>query len=109
MRRGRHVPFMPLEKHDLTDVFINLLSRRERRERLTGNLARLSWTAAVPVWLASKAEYDDPPNSAFTVEGAKETPIIMSRYVTRALRLQQESPPAQWCAPSTPPICTAGE
>jgi hypothetical protein len=92
---------MPLEKHDLTDVFTNLLSRRERRERLNGNLARLTWTAAVPVWLASKAEYDD---SQYTVEGAKETPTIMSRYVSRALRLQQESPPAQWCAALYPPF-----
>jgi hypothetical protein len=96
-RRCRLVPFLPLQKHDLVEVFLDLLRRREHRERLNGNLARLQWTDAVPAWLASKAEYD---RWGYTIEGAKEAQTIMTRYVSRALRLQQETPPPQWCAAS---------
>eukprot|EP00241_Pyramimonas_parkeae_P006772 CAMPEP_0114226676 /NCGR_PEP_ID=MMETSP0058-20121206/1364_1 /TAXON_ID=36894 /ORGANISM="Pyramimonas parkeae, CCMP726" /LENGTH=323 /DNA_ID=CAMNT_0001337427 /DNA_START=271 /DNA_END=1242 /DNA_ORIENTATION=- len=88
------VPFLPLEQPHVVEVIVDLLQKRAARETAAGNMAKLSWTSDVPTWLAAKAEYDD---GKYAIEGAKEAQTIISRHVTRALRLYESSHPNREC------------
>ena len=57
----------------------------------------LSWDSATVDMLASKVEYEG--DGGYAIEGAKEAPVVLSRYVSRALRrlrqrVQEQEPDA---------------
>jgi hypothetical protein len=52
--------------------------------RSPGPRQELSWDNETVSMLASKVEYEG--EGGYAIEGAKEAPVVLSRYVSRALR-----------------------
>ncbi|KAK9821179.1 hypothetical protein WJX74_005314 [Apatococcus lobatus] len=83
------LPFLPLEQSDLRrlfDIRLNAIAA----DLLQAQQAELTWAPDVIAFLCDKVDYD----GRYSIEGAKEASVLLTRYVSRALRQwQQQQPP----------------
>ena len=80
------VPFVPLDRAAVKSIVHSQLERRGRAKKLRGELGRLEWDDTVLERLVQEVEFE----GEYAIEGGKEVSIVLSRCVTRALRLLAE-------------------
>ena len=81
------VPFVPLDRVAVKAIAHAQLERRGRVKKLRDELGRLEWDDAVLETLVDEVEFE----GEYAIEGGKEVAIVLSRCVTRALRLLAEA------------------
>ena len=80
------LPFFPLEAAHLRELFVRRLAERGEALEAAG-LGRLSWEPAVIDHLLALVEFD----GAYPIEGAKEVGILLSKTVSRPVRVWAEA------------------
>ena len=81
------VPFVPLDREAVKSIVHAQLEQRGKRKAERRELRRLEWDDAVLERLVDEVEFEGD----FAIEGGKEVAIVLSRCVTRALRLLAEA------------------
>lgn len=81
------VPFVPLDREAVKSIVHQQLEQRGKRKAERRELRRLEWDDAVLERLVDEVEFEGD----FAIEGGKEVAIVLSRCVTRALRLLAEA------------------
>ena len=75
-------PFVPLDRTAVIRVIASHLAARRAAKVSSGEYADLTWTEDVVAFLAGRVEFE----GKYAIEGGKEAPATLSRWVTRALR-----------------------
>jgi hypothetical protein len=81
------VPFVPLDRAAVKSIVHAQLVERGRIKKHRRELGRLEWDDDVLERLVDEVEFE----GKYAIEGGKEVSIVLSRCVTRALRLLAES------------------
>lgn len=81
------VPFVPLDHAAVKSIVHAQLVERGRIKKHRRELGRLEWDDNVLERLVDEVEFE----GKYAIEGGKEVSIVLSRCVTRALRLLAES------------------
>lgn len=81
------VPFVPLDRAAVKSIVHAQLVERGRIKKHRHELGRLEWDDDVLERLVDEVEFE----GKYAIEGGKEVSIVLSRCVTRALRLLAES------------------
>jgi len=84
-------PFVPLDREAVKAITHAQLEQRGKRKVERRELRRLEWDDAVLERLVDEVEFD----GQFAIEGGKEVAIVLSRCVTRAIRILAESETAR--------------
>ena len=80
------VPFVPLDRVAVKSIIHGQLERRGAIKKRRGELRRLEWDDKVLDRLVDEVEFE----GEYAIEGGKEVAIVLSRCVTRAIRLLSE-------------------
>ena len=75
-------PFVPLDRTAVARVVASHLAARRAAKVSSGEFADLTWTEDVVAFLTGHVEFE----GKYAIEGGKEAPAALSRWVTRALR-----------------------
>ena len=75
-------PFVPLDRTSVARVIASHLAARRAAKVSSGEYADLTWTEDVVAFLAGRVEFEGD----YAIEGGKEAPATLSRWVMRALR-----------------------
>ena len=81
------VPFVPLDRAAVKAIVHAQLERRGETKKARRELARLEWDDRVLEALVNEVEFE----GEYAIEGGKEVAIVLSRCVTRALRVLAET------------------
>ena len=81
------VPFVPLDRAAVKSIVHSQLVERGRIKKHRRELGRLEWDDDVLERLVDEVEFE----GKYAIEGGKEVSIVLSRCVTRALRILAES------------------
>lgn len=93
------VPFFPLDRAAVARVIESHLRERAALKRANGELRKLTWHPDAIDFLVSQVEFE----REHSIEGGKEAPAVLSRWVTRALRrlIQSEASSAETLSSAT--------
>lgn len=80
------VPFVPLDRVAVKSIIHGQLERRGALKKRRSELRRLEWDDKVLDRLVDEVEFE----GEYAIEGGKEVAIVLSRCVTRAIRLLSE-------------------
>ena len=81
------MPFVPLDRAAVKAIVHAQLERRGETKKARRELARLEWDDRVLEALVNEVEFE----GEYAIEGGKEVAIVLSRCVTRALRVLAET------------------
>ena len=93
------VPFFPLDRSAVAAVIETHLQDRAAHKTAPGGgeLRALTWRPGVVTWLVEQVEFE----REFAIEGGKEAPAVLSRWVTRAIRVLAQERASAGSAPGS--------